>query len=206
MITLALFGLLLAVGAETVVGTGRRVAMGYYAAGAEGPKQTIAYHKQSSKPRISSPIAGLAASKWEVFARRMKVAAWDAVGHQGALGAFALKGPALLSVGLVSGVKKTREGWAFNWKGESKDAFLGNRSLQYRSFATFCARLCNEARVRFAPLVGIQTPYGPATTSGVVALLYTVGPMGARAWLTKPETRGRFPHTTAAFRRGNGVF
>lgn len=211
MITLAVLGLLFAIGAETVVGTGRRVTMGYYASGTEGPTTSIAYHKQSStslaSPRIPSPVPGISANRWEVFARKMRVASWDTVGHQQALGAFALKGPAMVSVGLATNAKKTSGGWVVAWKdGRSAEGFLANRGLQYRAFAAFCVRLCNEARVRFAPLVGIQTPYGVATVSGVVALLYTVGPAGARAWLTKPATRIRFPHTTEAFRRGNGVF
>jgi hypothetical protein len=208
LISLVLLGVLCAVGAETVIGSRRRVVMGYYSSGTEGPP--IAYHKQSTVAapvRIPSPLPGVSARNWEAFARRMRIATWDAVGHQQALGAFALKGPALVSVGLAVGAKKTKDGWAVVWKaGQSAAGFLSSKSLQYRAFALFCTRLCNEARVRFAPLLGVQTPYGPATVSGVVALLYTVGPAGARAWLTKPETRGRFPHTTAAFRRGNGVF
>lgn len=46
----------------------------------------------------------------------------------------------------------------------------------------------------------------PVTRSGVLALLKTAGPTGAKGWLTEESQRKSFPHTTEIFIRGNGRF
>jgi hypothetical protein len=44
------------------------------------------------------------------------------------------------------------------------------------------------------------------TLSGVLGVIQAAGLEGAAEWLEKPNDRVRFPQTTAAFRRTNGVF
>ncbi len=44
------------------------------------------------------------------------------------------------------------------------------------------------------------------TMSGVLGVIQAAGLDGAADWLEKPSDRKRFPHTTAAFIRTNGVF
>jgi hypothetical protein len=58
--------------------------------------------------------------------------------------------------------------------------------------------------------VEVPTPQGPArvqvTTSGVLGVIQAAGLEGAAQWLDRPADRKRFPHTTQAFLRTNGVF
>jgi len=58
--------------------------------------------------------------------------------------------------------------------------------------------------------VEVPTPQGPArvqvTTSGVLGVIQAAGLEGAAEWLDRPADRKRFPHTTQAFLRTNGVF
>jgi hypothetical protein len=44
------------------------------------------------------------------------------------------------------------------------------------------------------------------TLSGVMGVIQAAGLEGACEWLERPADRTRFPHTTAAFKRTNGVF
>ena len=46
----------------------------------------------------------------------------------------------------------------------------------------------------------------PVTLSGILGVCHAAGIKGAAGWLTRPQDRREFPHTTAAFWRANGVF
>ncbi len=46
----------------------------------------------------------------------------------------------------------------------------------------------------------------PVTLSGILGVCHAAGLNGAAGWLTTANDRERFPHTTAAFWRANGVF
>lgn len=46
----------------------------------------------------------------------------------------------------------------------------------------------------------------PICASGILGLLKYAGPEGARSWLKKPEDRKKYPKTTEAFLRTNGLF
>lgn len=57
--------------------------------------------------------------------------------------------------------------------------------------------------------VTVQIPSGGSievTLSGVLGVIQAAGLEGAAGWLEDPRDRERFPHTTAAFLRTNGVF
>lgn len=204
MITLLLLFSVLAVGAEPR-GPRRGGSMGYYAGGVgPGPDVVrIAYRKQP----LASPVADVPDSRWTEWARAMRVAAWDAVGDKGALGAFQLRAPALLAVGLVAKVVKEGAAWCVTWKaGRSEKDYLANKGLQYRALSALAVRNAAEARRSFAWALGTPTPWGPVTLSGLLAVLCVAGRKGLAGWLKRPDERVRFPNTTAAFRRGNGVF
>lgn len=59
-------------------------------------------------------------------------------------------------------------------------------------------------------LVDVPGPAGrgpvPVTLSGVLGVIQAAGLEGAVGWLEDPGDRERFPHTTQAFLRTNGVF
>ena len=46
----------------------------------------------------------------------------------------------------------------------------------------------------------------PICASGILGLLKYAGPEGARSWLSNPEDRQKYPKTTEAFLRTNGLF
>ncbi len=60
------------------------------------------------------------------------------------------------------------------------------------------------------PVPGVGAPAQPTpievTLSGVLGVIQAAGLEGAAGWLENPGDRTRFPHTTAAFLRTNGVF
>lgn len=55
------------------------------------------------------------------------------------------------------------------------------------------------------PASGMAQPI-EVTLSGVMGVIQAAGIEGAAGWLEDPEDRRRFPHTTQAFLRTNGVF
>lgn len=65
--------------------------------------------------------------------------------------------------------------------------------------------LVQENLHRVIRLPGSPEPH-TVTLSGVLGVVQAAGLEGASDWLDKPKDRERFPHTTAAFARTNGVF
>lgn len=55
-------------------------------------------------------------------------------------------------------------------------------------------------------VVSVSGTEHPVCASGILGLLKSAGPEGARSWLRNPEDRKKFPKTTEAFLRTNGCF
>lgn len=204
MLSLLLLGVLFAAGAEVERRrVGARVSVGYYAAGAADAP--VAYRKQPA--RLVSPLPGVSWFRWATFVKSMRVALFGAVGPGDALGAFQMRPPALFAVGLLEEAKRVGRDWAVRWKtGRDRDVFLADKGLQYRAFMALNVANLEHVKKRLPGLVGRETPYGVASLSGVLAVLAVAGRKGGAAWFKRPEEGVRFPHTVAAFKRGNGVF
>jgi hypothetical protein len=74
---------------------------------------------------------------------------------------------------------------------------------QYRLFAS-CVRAMYE-QIRASKLMRWLGKEG-TTMSGLIALVKQAGIKGAASWLAHKDERSRFPNTTDAYRRANGIF
>lgn len=100
--------------------------------------------------------------------------------------------------------------------GIDAQALVGRADAQDAALAADIAHTCAQAHSMglVTDFVGgeIDVPSDngdlavPVTLSGMIGVAHAAGLEGAAGWLTKPGDRRRFPHTTAAFWRSNGVF
>lgn len=89
------------------------------------------------------------------------------------------------------------------------DSFRGNTELQYdifkREMELYRDLILKTPKLR--RWIGASLSSGEAvTSSGLLALLKQAGVKGALSWLNNESDRERFPNTTSAFARANGIF
>jgi hypothetical protein len=166
--------------------------------------------------RKNIPVASVggdaAVSKWSTFARAMAVADVDEIGHNGRLGHFAISPRRMEQLGLMENVGPVELGNETLYTGEcvgfSIEEFMESPRLQLDIFSKSTREYAKQIRDNpaFASLVGRSTPVGRVTLSGLLALANIAGLKGAAKWVMRKGDAAKFPHTTAAFKRANGIF
>ena len=88
----------------------------------------------------------------------------------------------------------------------SREGFLSDLKLQYEAFvkATVADRAAVLSRHRDA--IGHTLANKTATLSGLLAAARQAGLRGLAAWLASEADRAKFPRTTAAYLRANGLY
>jgi len=86
----------------------------------------------------------------------------------------------------------------------------GSEDLQYQAIEKDMAdNYTRQAKLisdYCGDVVSIDGADYPVTASGVLGLLKSAGTKNAESWLTNPDERKAFPHTTKTFLQTNGVF
>lgn len=160
-------------------------------------------------PDVHSPIPEASDATWT---RYMEVIAGgtasNAVSPGGDLGLFGLSLPRLADLGYVTHVRRDAAGkWAADWVAPlTQENFLGDVKVQYEAFvkATLADRKAIVARHREA--VGRTLAKKVVTLSGLLAAVHQAGLGGLGKWLASGADRVRFPRSTNAFLKGNGIF
>jgi hypothetical protein len=160
---------------------------------------------------LKSPIPGVTSARWLTYAKRMREGKLTDLTDTWQVGAWRLRAPQLAALGLVRNVRRgvfiSRMVWLADWVDPiDPEAFFKAPKRQYAAFAAASAQDAAFVRKTFARYLGTSTPWGPVTLSGILGLSLRAGRKGAAGWLAKPHDRIKFPGTTAAFRRANGVF
>lgn len=148
---------------------------------------------------MNSPIAGISNEAWTGFAQRV-----------------AREQPSFTSARHVGQYRQRRERMVE--LGFDPEAIGGSPDLQRAALAADMSdayRHVNDSGL-IAEYNGmtIDIPGAPSgepvpievTLSGIMGVVQAAGLQGAVGWLADPTDRRRFPHTTAAFLRTNGVF
>lgn len=158
---------------------------------------------------VRSPVPEATDATWTRYMETIAGSnATNTVSPAGALGLFGLTLPRLADLGLVSNVHKDAAGkWAGDWVAPlSREAFLGDLKMQYETFvkATLADRKAIIARHPDA--IGRALAHKVATLSGLLGAAHQAGMHGLDAWLASNADRVKFPRTTNAFLRSNGLY
>lgn len=153
----------------------------------------------------------VADTDWTAYVRRSRVARPSAVAPDGRLGCYALSPRELADAGWMQDAHKTtRDGrltWAGTWApGRSEAAFLADPAEQYEALAALSALHARVVKRQHTDLFGEALEGQPATLSGLLGVCRRAGLGGLRGWATDAAQRKRFPETTAAYARLNGIF
>ena len=158
-----------------------------------------------------SPLRDIADAAWTAYVQRSRIARPSASAPDGRLGCYALSPRELADAGWMNDAHKAvrggRLGWTGTWAdGRSEAAFLADPAEQYEALAAL-AKLHGRVVVRHHDdLLGQGIEGQPATLSGLLGVCRRAGLGGLRGWATDAAQRKRFPETTAAYARLNGIF
>lgn len=183
-------------------------------------RASIAYPKQLAtvgSVRVTrvvvkpSPVEGVSASRFARYMERLANSPDDAHGDGWRVGAYGLRAPALVDAGVGENLRredfKGRKAWVCDFvEPFTLAGLLASRRVQDEVLCSLTVGHVADARQRCGRFLGQKTPYGVVTLSGVLALYVRGGPKGAVGWLSREGERDKFPHTTTAFKRCNGVF
>jgi hypothetical protein len=158
-----------------------------------------------------SPLRDVDTASWTTYVQRSRVARPSAVAPDGRLGCYALTARELADAGWMLDARKAlrdgRLGWTGTWAdGRSEAAFLADPAEQYEAL-TALAKLHGRVLVRHhEDLIGQEIEGQPATLSGLLGVCRRAGLGGLRGWAADAAQRKKFPETTAAYARLNGIF
>jgi hypothetical protein len=158
---------------------------------------------------LKSPVPEASAAAWTRFVELMAGNnASNTVSPNGELGLFQFSIRRLADLGYVTNPRKDASGkWIAEWVPPlSRDGFLSDLKLQYKAFvkATVADRAAILARHRDA--IGRTLASKTATLSGLLGAARQAGLRGLAAWLASNADRTKFPRTTAAYLRSNGLY
>jgi hypothetical protein len=160
---------------------------------------------------LGSPWKDVDAPAWTRWVALMGSPKTDLVSPGHDLGMFQLSLGLLADLGYVTNVRKVGSGLAStiaaDWKPPlTEGQFLHDRPMQYEAFLK-AVRADRKRIERLHPdAVGRVVAGVKATLSGLLAAMKQGGPRGFDGWLKSGGDEGRFPQTTAQFRRGNQLF
>ena len=158
-----------------------------------------------------SPLAGVPDEAWTLYVKRSRVARPSAVSADNRLGCFALTARELADVGWLTGARKARLNdrlcWVGEWaEGRGAESFLADDAEQYEALTALTQLHARALEQRFEDLLEREVEGQPATRSGLLGVARRAGLGGLRGWCEDPAQRKRFPETTAAYARLNGIF
>jgi hypothetical protein len=158
-----------------------------------------------------SPLTGVADVPWTVYVRRARVARPSGISPDNRYGCYALSARELADAGWMLDAHKEPCGgrlcWTGTWgEGRSEEAFLADPSEQYEALAALSRLHARLVTARHPDLLGTKIEGQAATLSGLLAVARRAGLGGLRGWATDAAQRKRFPETTAAYARLNGIF
>lgn len=158
-----------------------------------GAAEAMLEHAHAQHVPMTSPIPGLPPAQWQAFASRIarEAPTFDGPRH---VGAFRARKDRLVELGI------------------DPRYLAGDPDLQLHALGSEMADAFHHAkrsgmlREHVKRPLEIHGAMHSISVSGVMAVIQAAGLEGAADWLDSPEDRERFPHTTAAFVRANGVF
>ena len=162
--------------------------------------------------QLLSPLVGVTREQWERF---LKVMSDDkngkSVSKSGYIGYFRFSMPRLNDIGLACNVRKVAVDGKQVWQGDfipplTLDGFLESPTVQCKAFALATGDLATRIRSVYPEGVNGDIDGVRASLSGLIAVAHKAGLKGLGSWMSKPEDRKKFPHTTEAFRAANGIF
>lgn len=158
---------------------------------------------------LDSPFPGINDDAWTSFARVMARPKSD-VTPTNHVGIFSLAYPRLVKLGKASKLRKekrgTREVWTADFVGPlTLDKVLKSPGLQYNLFVE-SLKAYGPALDALKAWIGKTAEGRKVTQSGLMALLHKGGVDGAKAWLSSPGDRAKYPNTTAAFTAATELF
>jgi len=151
-----------------------------------------------------SPLDAVTLGAWEKFVAEMAKSGKAEKGRKGKMGAFQMDARRLADVGAMKKAWKTPEGsWTGEWSaGLTETAFLGSMPLQYAVFV----RSMRAAAPKVSPLVGREVEGKKASLSGLLGVSHVAGERGVLSFVEDADVRRKFPATSEAFKRTNGIF
>jgi hypothetical protein len=166
----------------------------------------------SEGPFFKSPFSTISAYRWTKFVRTMAHEQSERKNHPSQLGIFLFSVPRLAELGIVTNPQKLEKDghkvWTAEWKKPlTEELFLSRPNVQYKVFVQSVKQLFPIlSGEKFSSFMGRGAEGKKVTLSGMVALAHRAGVKGAYGWLSRPEQRSKFPHTTQAFLSSTGVF
>lgn len=163
------------------------------------------------EPLWPSPLPGVDDEHWSRYVRRSRMARPSAVSPDNRYGCFTLSARELADAGwMVDARKESVNGhlcWTGTWSpGHDELKFLRGVDEQHEALAALTRLHMRVVEGRHSDLVGQEIEGQPATLSGLLGVCRRAGLGGLRGWATDAAQRAKFPETTAAYARLNGVF
>lgn len=160
-----------------------------------------------------SPFPSVPTPAWSKFVHALRGLNPAAISPSYHLGLFAFSMPRLVDLGLATNPHKIEHDGKTVWDADwvpalqpGPDKFLANPALQYDTFVKAVVADLHAIKEKFPKAVGSEIEGVKATPSGLLAVTKQAGLKGLETWLADPKTRTQYAHTTASFKRINGIF
>jgi len=151
-----------------------------------------------------SPFPEATSPSWSRYVEAMGTADLDAISPSGHLGRWQLSPRRLQDLGLMAEVQQAGRLVTGTWVPPMTAERWQSEAAQYRAFLQGTAD--HRRRILGGPAIGAEVEGQAVTLSGALAVAKHATIKGLSAWLADPAERKRFPHTTSAFARCNGLF
>jgi hypothetical protein len=156
-----------------------------------------------------APLEGVSFDAWMLFVRALLKFSGEGVTENFRYGKFEFTIRRLCDLGLMTNPrpmsKRGRLIWDADWlDGWNLRKFLQSNRTQYNLFC--------RSMLEYSKEIGVQDSVGKSvddtttTLSGVLAVAHRAGISGLFSWLSNPQTRKEFSHTTDFFQRANKLF
>lgn len=159
---------------------------------------------------LRSPIPEASAASWTRFVKLMGDGnKSDTISPRGHLGIFQMSLPRLADLGLVTNLHKDRATgkYSADWVAPlTQEKFLGDPKLQYDTFVRSTVADRKAILARHEDKIGKVIARKVATLSGLLTVARQAGLSGLAVWLASGANKVKFPKTSSAYLRGNGVF
>ena len=171
---------------------------------------------RDSSDSLKSPIRGVDNGQWTSFARALSRTKSDLT-PSNHIGIFSLAFARLAKMGKATNLRKmtvepTKDGGKARqvWTADliaplTVEGLLKSPSQQYALFVESMRGYLPDL-TKLASWTGKKAEGQEITRSGILALLHKGGFDGARAWLSNPSERSKYPNTTAAFSAATEIF